>query len=121
MTTITRADVEAAEKAAQRSVCDIPDGDLPDELAEALERRVEVSLTAAEASGVLRRLGGANEQVRRLEAPWSKRQAGPEAKAQQYPAAKKAAPKSRGRSAKKANSTKAAASNPVKGSEEGTS
>lgn len=68
---VDRADVEFAERAAQRSVCDVPKGDLPDDLAKALQRRIEVSLAASTREVV--RAGGADDQVRELEAPWRKR------------------------------------------------
>lgn len=64
--------VEDAERAAQRSVCDLPDGDLPDDLAKALARRVEINLEQA-TDETVRRLGGTDEQVRALEAPYRKR------------------------------------------------
>lgn len=63
--------IRAAEAAQQRSVCRIPDGDLPDDLAKALERRVEVNLAQYD-GGEIRRVGGTDPEVRRLEAPWSK-------------------------------------------------
>lgn len=66
-------DVEAAEAAAQRSVCDFPDQKTtPKALTDALKRRVEVNL--AQADGVtVTRVGGADPKVRKLEGPYSKR------------------------------------------------
>lgn len=65
-------DVEAAEAAAQRSVCNIPDGKTPKALTAALKRRVEVNL--AQADGVtVTRVGSADSKVRDLEGPYSKR------------------------------------------------
>jgi hypothetical protein len=69
--------IRAAETAAQASVVTIPDGDLPDDLAKALERRVEVNAAQYDGKTVVR-VGGRDAEVRRLEAPWSRRQA-PEA------------------------------------------
>lgn len=66
--------VRAAEAAAQRSVCNVPDGDLPDELAQALELRVEVNLAQHDGKEI-RRVGSTDPEVRRLEAPFSKRRA----------------------------------------------
>lgn len=64
--------VKAAETAAQRSVCDLPDGKTPKALAQALERRIEVNL--AQADGItVTRVGGADPKVRALESPYSKR------------------------------------------------
>lgn len=64
-------EIRAAEAAQQRSICRIPDGELPDDLAKALERRVEVNLAQYD-GGEIRRVGGTDPEVRRLEAPWSK-------------------------------------------------
>jgi hypothetical protein len=64
--------VRAAEAAAQRSVINVPDGDTPDALLEALERRVEVNLAQADGSAVVR-VGGSDPKVRDLESPYSKR------------------------------------------------
>ena len=68
------AGIRAAEAAQQRSVCDVPDGDLPDSLAQALKRRVEVNL-AQHDGGEIRRVGGKDPEVRELEAPFSRRRA----------------------------------------------
>lgn len=68
------SEVQAAEAAAQRSLCNMPEGDTPSELAQALERRVEVNL--AQADGVtVTRVGSTDSEVRRLEAPFAKRRA----------------------------------------------
>lgn len=64
--------VRAAEAAAQASVCDLPDGDRPDELVQALDRRVEVNLAQYD-GGDIRRVGSTDQEVRELEAPWSRR------------------------------------------------
>ncbi len=102
--------VEAAEAAAQRSVCNIPDGAMPADLKKALARRVEVNLEHALEHGsvAVRRIGGSDPEVRRLEAPYSKRVA----RATTEPAPKRrSAPKPRGRQsrpAKKAAPKKAA-------------
>lgn len=64
--------VTAAEAAAQRSVCNIPDGKTPKALIQALERRVEVNLAQADGVNVIR-VGGADPKVRDLESPYSKR------------------------------------------------
>lgn len=66
------AKVREAEAAAQRSVCHIPDGELPEDLATALELRVEANLAAGDGKTVTRS-GGADPEVRALEAPYSKR------------------------------------------------
>lgn len=66
------AEIRAAEAGAQRSLCEIPDGDLPQELAEALERRIEVNL-AQHDGGAVRRVGSTDTTVRELEAPWSRK------------------------------------------------
>lgn len=63
-----------AETAAQRSVCHIPEGDLPDELAQALERRVEVNLAQYDGGDIVR-VGSKDPEVRELEAPFSRRRA----------------------------------------------
>lgn len=64
--------VRAAEAAAQRSVINVPDGDTPAALLEALERRVEVNLAQADGAAVVR-VGGSDPKVRDLESPYSKR------------------------------------------------
>lgn len=71
--------VRAAEAAAQRSVILTPDGRdflpedvVPDRIAAALERRVEVNLAQADGKTVTR-VGGADPEVRDLEAPFSRR------------------------------------------------
>jgi len=69
-------DVRAAEAAAQRSVCYVPAGDLPDELEQALARRVEVNLTQADGRTVVR-VGSTDPEVRRLEAPFNRRRVAP--------------------------------------------
>ncbi len=79
----------AAEKAAQRSVCRVPadDATWPDDLAEALLRRVVhnlelrnlplgVQASAAEAAVAITRVGGTDAEVRRLEGPYRKRVVG---------------------------------------------
>lgn len=66
--------VRAAEAAAQRSVCNIPAGDLPDELTQALVRRVEVNLAQADGRTVAR-VGSTDPKVRELEAPFTRRRA----------------------------------------------
>jgi hypothetical protein len=66
--------IRAAEAAAQRSVCNIPDGEYPDDLDRALERRVEVNLAQYD-GGPIVRVGSADPEVRELEAPYSKRSA----------------------------------------------
>lgn len=68
--------IRDAERAAQASVCNIPAGDLPDELATALERRVELNLAQYDGKTVAR-VGGKDPEVRKLEAPWSRRVAAP--------------------------------------------
>ncbi|MGH3499952.1 MAG: hypothetical protein ACRDQA_03470 [Nocardioidaceae bacterium] len=86
--TVSRA--LAAEIAAQARVCRIPiDADpddpqpLPDDLAEALKRRVAHNLelrqlplglqaTLSEAGATTNRVGGTDAEVRRLERPWRK-------------------------------------------------
>ena len=68
------AEVRSAEAAAQRSLCVIPDGDLPDDLAAALDLRVEVNLAQADGVNVTR-VGSTDSEVRRMEAPFSKRRA----------------------------------------------
>lgn len=68
----TVAEICAAETAAQRSLCVLPDGDLPKALADALERRVEVNL-AQHRGGEVRRVGSSDAQVRELEAPYRRR------------------------------------------------
>ena len=64
--------IRAAETAAQASVVNLPAGDLPGDLAAALERRVEVNLAQYD-GGEIRRVGGSDSEVRKLEAPWSRR------------------------------------------------
>jgi len=64
--------IRAAETAAQASVVNVPDGDLPDDLAKALERRIEVNLSQYD-GGPIVRVGGSDPEVRKLEAPWSRR------------------------------------------------
>jgi len=64
--------VRAAESAQQRSVCNIPPGDLPEALRQALDLRVEVNLAQYDGGPVVR-VGGRDPQVRELEAPYSKR------------------------------------------------
>jgi hypothetical protein len=66
--------VRAAEAAAQRSVIYLPDGDTPADLAKSLDLRVEVNLAQADGRTVTR-VGGADAQVRELEAPYSRRRA----------------------------------------------
>lgn len=79
----------AAEKAAQRSVCKVPaeDEDWPEDLVEALGRRVAhnlalralplgVQATISEAAATTTRVGGTDAEVRRLEAPYRKRVVG---------------------------------------------
>lgn len=66
--------VRAAEAAAQRSVVDFPAGKPPDDLTKALERRVEVNLAQADGRKVVR-VGSTDDQVRELEAPFSRRRA----------------------------------------------
>lgn len=68
------SDALAAETAAQRSVCDLP-AKRTEELDDALVRRVEVTLAGSDGKRIDRRLGGADEEVRRLEAGHSKRRA----------------------------------------------
>lgn len=68
------AEIRAAEAAQQASMCVIPDGDFPEDLDRALERRVQVNL-AQHGGGPVRRVGGADPQVRELEAPYSRRRA----------------------------------------------
>lgn len=65
-------EIVAAEAGAQRSVCNIPAGKTPAALAKALERRVEVNLAQHDGRAV-RRVGGMDPEVRRLEEPYSKR------------------------------------------------
>lgn len=66
--------IRAAEAAQQRTVVTFPDGDVPDDLAKALDLRVQVNL--AQHDGVtVTRVGGADPAVRELEAPYSKRKA----------------------------------------------
>lgn len=64
--------IRAAEAAQQASVCDLPDGDRPKELVQALDRRVEVNLAQYDGQTITR-VGGSDPEVRRLEAPWSRR------------------------------------------------
>lgn len=66
----TREQIEAAEAAAQRSVCVIPKGDLPDDLAEALKRRVEVNVAQHNDGDPITRVGGSDERVLELEHPY---------------------------------------------------
>lgn len=61
-----------AEKAAQASVCNLPEGDWPEDLQRALHRRVLVNLQ----NGTGSRVGGSDPEVRDLEEPYSKRVAG---------------------------------------------
>lgn len=68
----SREDVEGVEAAAQRSVCVFPDGNVPDDLVKALERRVEINLELA-TSATPARLAGNHVDVRLLEAPYRKR------------------------------------------------
>lgn len=64
-------EVRAAETAAQRAACDIPDGPLPDDLALALERRIEVTRDRlADDPTCWPRGGGSDPEVRELEAPY---------------------------------------------------
>lgn len=78
----------AAEKAAQASVCKVPADteEWPADLAEALMRRVAHNLalralplgiapSIADGAVALARPGGTDAEVRRLEAPYRKRQA----------------------------------------------
>lgn len=68
----------AAETAAQVSVCDLPARRTAADtkaLDEALSRRVSLTLAGSDGKAVKRRLGGADEQVRALERPYSKRRA----------------------------------------------
>lgn len=67
------AQIRAAEAAHQASVCHIPD-EFPDDLDRALALRVEINL-AQHDGGPVRRVGGADPQVRELEAPYSRRRA----------------------------------------------
>lgn len=95
--------VRAAEAAAQRSVIRLPDGGVvPDRITAALERRVEVNLAQADGKTVVR-VGGRDQQVRDLEAPFSRRST---------PEPADPAPKTRGshrrRATKKATAKKAA-------------
>lgn len=60
--------------AAQRSVCDLPTQRTP-ELDQALQRRVELTLAGSDGKTIRRRLGGGDDEVRRLEAPYTKRRA----------------------------------------------
>ena len=75
-----------AEKAAQRSVCNVPADDAvwPDDLREALCRRVAHNLamrglplglqeSITDAGAAVTRVGGQDAEVRRLEAPYRKR------------------------------------------------
>lgn len=64
-------EVRAAEAAAQRAACSVPDGPLPDDLALALERRIEVTRDrlASDPTGWPRG-GGSDPEVRDLEAPY---------------------------------------------------
>jgi hypothetical protein len=64
--------IRLAETAAQRSLCDVPEGDLPDELAQALERRVEVNLAQYDGGDIVR-VGSTDPHVRELEAPWTRK------------------------------------------------
>lgn len=64
--------VRAAEAAQQRAVCAIPAGDLPNDLADALDLRVKVNLEQTGGNPVTR-VGGSDPEVRRIEAPYSKR------------------------------------------------
>lgn len=67
-----REQIRAAEAAQQRSVCAFPDGDVPADLVKALDLRVEVNLAQYDGK-TISRVGGADEAVRALEAPYSKR------------------------------------------------
>jgi hypothetical protein len=79
----------AAEKAAQSAVCTVPadDADWPEDLAEALMRRVAhnlalralplgVQASLSEGGVAQTRVGGTDAEVRRLEGPYRKRVVG---------------------------------------------
>lgn len=66
----TLQEIRAAEAAAQRSVCVIPDGDLPDDLAKALERRVEVNAAQHQKGRPVARVGSTDDEVLALEHPY---------------------------------------------------
>ncbi len=69
--TALHAAIRAAEGAAQRSVCNVPAGDPPEDLVEALELRVKANL-AATGGKPLTACGGSKSEVARLEAPYRK-------------------------------------------------
>ena len=76
MTTLdddTRAEIEAAEAAAQASVVNVPKGKRPKALDDALARRVEVNVAQHVIGQPVARVGGSDPQVRELEAPYSRR------------------------------------------------
>lgn len=65
--------IRAAEAAQQRSVCDVPEGALPEALQQALARRIEVNAAQHKPGAPIVRVGGSDAKVRELEAPYSRR------------------------------------------------